>query len=33
MACRKLGPEAANNAFCDTAVGRHFCIEVKNVNV
>jgi len=33
MACRKLGLEAANNAFCDTAVGHHFCIEVESVNV
>jgi len=30
---RKLGLEAANNAFCDTGLGYNFCVEVENVNV
>ena len=33
MVCRKLGLEAANDAFCDTGLGHHFCIEVENVSV
>jgi hypothetical protein len=31
MVLRKVGLEAANIAFCDTAVGNQFCVEVKNV--
>jgi len=33
MVRRKLGLEAAKNAFCDTAVVHHFCVEVENVYV
>jgi hypothetical protein len=33
MARRNPGLEAANNKFCDTGVGHHFCVEVENDDV